>query len=290
MKVFYGLITLSLRTGIIATILIASNLGCISPNVYQSIYPTTDIYPSITRSSVPPVPSEPENSPVDDVWEMIGQVDINRAMNDLRKLTGEAPTCIEGECHTIQNRLTGSEGLQWAKEYVYSELGSLGYSIEIQNWSRNGQADQNLIVRKPGKVTPDEEIYFIAHLDGVSPAGAEHSPAADDDASGSVGLLELARVLSHYTFYRTIVLFFSTGEEQGANGARSYVDQLSQEELGAIKYVVDVEMLGYDANRDGAMEFWSGDHPPSLVFAQNLSEIVNAYQLDLAPKIVTGCT
>jgi hypothetical protein len=87
-----------------------------------------------------------------------------------------------------------------------------------------------------------------------------------------------------------VVLLFSTGEEHGALGVRSYLDQLSRKELGTISYVIDVEMLGYDANRDGTMQLWAGDHPPSLVLAQTLSEIIAAYHLDLAPSVVTGCT
>lgn len=224
------------------------------------------------------------------IREMMGQINIDRALIDLRRLTGEEPVCIDNECYTIQNRLTGSEGLQRAKDYVHGELVSLGYTVEIRDWSRSGWADQNLIARKSGTVTPGDEIYFVAHLDGVKLAGADRFPAADDDGSGVVNLLELARVLSRYTFGRTVVLFFSTGEEEGALGVRAYLDQLSSEELSAIQYVVSMDMVGYDANHDGVMELWSGNHQPSLVFTQMLSEIINTYHLDLVPRLVSGCT
>jgi hypothetical protein len=224
------------------------------------------------------------------VDQMISQVRRDRVLADLRRLTGEEPICTLNGCHTIQNRLTGTEGLKWAKDYIDAQLVSLGYTVEVRDWSQPGLADQNLIVRKPGRISPGEEVYFVAHLDGVLPEGAIRSPAADDDASGAAALLELARILSRYTFQRTVVLFFSTGEEQGARGVRSYVSQLSSAELNAIQYVVSVEMLSYDEDQDGVMQLWSGDHPPSLVFAQMLSEIITTYPLNLSPRVVTGCT
>jgi len=231
-----------------------------------------------------------EISPIDIVLEMLGQVNQDRALTDLRRITGEEPICTDDGCYTITNRLTGSEGLQWAKDYIYKELVSLGYSVELNDWSRSGYSDQNLIARKLGMVSPDEEIYFVAHMDGVYPGRGERYPAADDNASGVVNILELARVLSSYSFDRTVVLLFSTGEEQGALGVYSYVDQLSPGELSAIKYVVNVDMVSYDANLDGVMELWSGDHPPSLVLTQMMREIIQVYQLNLMPSLVSGCT
>jgi hypothetical protein len=60
------------------------------------------------------------------------------------------------------------------------------------------------------------EIYFIAHLDGYPYNG----PAADDDASGAVSLLELARPRDKSLSY-SMVLFF-TGES--LNMHEFYVD------------------------------------------------------------------
>ena len=228
-------------------------------------------------------------SPTDVIWEMLGQVNKNRVVNDLRRLAGEEPICTSTGCYTAANRLTGSEGLHWAMDYIYQDLVSLGYSAEFRDWSREGWGDRNLIARKVGVLAPTEEVYFVAHVDGVKLNGEERFPAADDNASGAVDNLELARVLSTFSFSRTVVLLFSTGEEQGALGVKSYLDQLSSEELSSIKYAVDVDMVGYDANRDGVMELWHGGHLPSLAVAQMMSETISTYQLDLAPRIVVGC-
>lgn len=223
------------------------------------------------------------------VWELLGQVNRDRAVADLRRLTGEEPICASADCYTITNRLTGSEGLHRATGYVFEELVSLGYAVEFREWSRSGRTDRNVIARKPGLVAPDEEIYFVAHVDGVGPNTWDRFPAAADNASGAVDLLETARVLSSQSFSRTLVLLFSTGEEQGTLGVRSYLDQLSPEELGSIKYAVDVDVVGYDGNRDRVMELWHGGRPASTALTQMMSETIKAYRLDLAPKLVEGC-
>jgi Zn-dependent M28 family amino/carboxypeptidase len=115
----------------------------------------------------------------------------------------------------------------------------------------------------------------------------DNNPAADDDASGAVSLLELARILSSRSLSYSVVLFFSTGEEHGALGSHSFVEDYPAR-LVNIKYLVSIEMLGYDSNGDGAMELWNGDQP--LDFVQLLSDIINGYQIGLVPEIISGCT
>ncbi|MDH4207409.1 MAG: M28 family peptidase [Anaerolineae bacterium] len=228
-------------------------------------------------------------SPTQVVWEMLSQVNEGRALNDLSQLTGEEPICAAGSCHTIAHRLTGSEGLDWAMDYISETLISLGYSVESQDWTRSGYSDRNLIARKLGVYSPTEEVYFVAHVDGVKIGEEERFPAADDNGGGSVDLLEVARVLSTFPFSRTVVLLFTTGEEQGTLGSRSYLEQLSPPELGSIKYVVNVDVIGYDANGDQVMELAHGEHPPSQALAQVMSATIDAYQLNLDQRMIVGC-
>lgn len=222
-------------------------------------------------------------------FQILEQVDLERVVKDLNQLTGEEPLCLEGDCYTIDGRETGSEGLSWAKRYIYRELANMGYSVEYQSWSRANYSDQNIIVRKPGIVHPEEEIYLVAHLDGARPGLLSKRPAADDNASGVVGLLELARVLRSYSFERTLVLFFSTGEEQGTLGVKSHLAQLTPEELNSIKYVINIDMIGYDANHDSIMELWHAGHSPSLDFAELFSNVIKDNHLNLIPRFVVGC-
>jgi len=311
-----------LRWGLLAAWILAFGAGCVSTPVSQPVPTSVNPLPSDTTeaeqvitvqpastatlprsetagvgqaSDTPSNPSLEDLSDVtstpsaDLVWQLLAEVDKDRALNDLRQLAGDAPICTDKGCYTIMNRVTGGEGLQWAKDYVSQELAGLGYSVELHDWSRKGQNDQNLIARKTGSLLPNEEVYFVAHLDGVKKGLGKRFPAADDNASGVVDLLELARVLSSLSLSRTAVFLFTTGEEEGALGAKGYIDQLSPEALSVIQYVVNIDTIGYDENRDGAMQLWFGDHTPSRALTEVMSDTIRAYQLNLIPRIIAGC-
>ncbi len=95
---------------------------------------------------------------------------------------------------------------------------------------------RNVIAIKQGTLHPDD-IYVVAgHYDSI----ANHettwttAPGGDDNASGVAGILEIARVLSRYTFDSTIVLIAFDGEETTA-----YTTSVTYRRIGSIKYTLD---------------------------------------------------
>jgi hypothetical protein len=237
----------------------------------------------LSASQIPEIPTEQLIS------EMLEKVNKDRSLVDLNQLTGEVSLCISTECYKIINRYTGSEDLGWAKDYVFNELVNSGFTVEYHAWSSDGFTDENIIARKPGTSQPEEEVYFVAHLDGVKLNEIERFPAADDNASSVVSLLELARVFNDYSFSRTLVLLVSTGEEKGTLGVTEYIKDLTPSAFAAIKYVVDIDMIGYDADNDGIMQLWHGNHLPSIELAQTMKDIILSYQIDLLPELAAGC-
>ncbi len=76
---------------------------------------------SIGNKSTIEASQSSEIIPNDIVQSMIDEVNLDRALTDLRRLTGVEPMCINGNCYSIMGRETGSEGLHWAKDYVYQD-------------------------------------------------------------------------------------------------------------------------------------------------------------------------
>jgi Zn-dependent M28 family amino/carboxypeptidase len=132
-------------------------------------------------------------------------------------------------------------------------------------------------------------VYFVAHLDGVASDKEERYPGADDNASGVIAVLELARIIGEYAAERTLVFFFSTGEEQGSLGVNSYLDQLSQEDVRSIQYVVNIDMIGYDADQDRVMQIFHGNRPEAKVLSETMKDIMSDYRIALTPVLVKGC-
>jgi Zn-dependent M28 family amino/carboxypeptidase len=77
---------------------------------------------------------------------------------------------------------------------------------------------QNVVIDLPGTDRADEILYASAHHD--TQAG---SPGADDNGSGVVGVLELARLLQPQQRRRTIRLISFGAEEQLSVGSATYV-------------------------------------------------------------------
>jgi acetylornithine deacetylase/succinyl-diaminopimelate desuccinylase-like protein len=229
--------------------------------------------------------ARPSDQP-DRLETILARLDRQRALADLRKITGEEPLCLGSGCDTIIQRKTGSAGLGRVTEYMAGELQTAGYQVERDAWSTLWYSGQNLIAIKPGQI--DRRILLVAHLDGVAEDEGRY-PGADDDGSGVVDLLETARAIAPYTFERSVVFFFSSGEEQGSLGVKSYLQSLSQSELDQIEAVIDVDVIGYDANGDQVMQIFHGDQPTSMALAEKMQAVIIDQQLRLKPLAVKGC-
>lgn len=76
-------------------------------------------------------------------------------------------------------------------------------------------------------------IYVVSgHYDSIcsSPIDAERdAPGANDDASGTAAVLEMARVMARYRFSAPIVFLAVAGEEQGLLGSTYFAEQAKQQ-------------------------------------------------------------
>src|SRR5215212_2758447 len=84
-----------------------------------------------------------------------------------------------------------AEAAAWAR----SQLEAMNYETRSQNITLNGSASRNIIADKQGSGIGTRNVVLVtAHLDSINLHGgsAANAPGADDNASGSAGLLEIA--------------------------------------------------------------------------------------------------
>lgn len=92
------------------------------------------------------------------------------------------------------------------------------YTIETVSHSRTGQRSVKLSL--PGQKEPEKKIILGAHFDSIAGWGFGEAPGADDNASGSSNLIEVARILSQAKPpQRTIEFYWYAGEEGGLIGS-----------------------------------------------------------------------
>ncbi len=94
----------------------------------------------------------------------------------------------------------------------------------------------NVVATLPGTLEDDDErVYVISgHYDSrVSDImdAESFAPGANDDATGTAVVMELARVMSNYEFDATIVFMAVAGEEQGLVGARQWAADAYRDEM-----------------------------------------------------------
>jgi len=140
-------------------------------------------------------------------------------------------------------------------------------SLELTGWTASGKTDisrrkipsMNVLGLLPGKgALADELVVVGAHFDHVGMGGAgslapgtyEIHNGADDNASGTVGLLETARRLTELvkstpaeTSRRSLLFIAFSGEELGLIGSEYYVNH-PRFELSKTVAMLNLDMVG----------------------------------------------
>lgn len=103
----------------------------------------------------------------------------------------------------------------------------------------------NVIGIVPGtdSVLRNEYIVVGGHLDHVAPQKGETCNGADDNASGSAGVIEIAEAIALNPCKRTIVFVTYTGEEMGLLGSSYFLNSgiIPKEQ---IKFNLNMDMIG----------------------------------------------
>lgn len=179
-------------------------------------------------------------------------VDQNRVVENLRKFTGELPVTISRNGQqvtgTIVTRSSYSKELyDLALPWLEQEFQALGLQTKHHVYAKGMY---NLIATIPGDGSSKKRIKACAHGDataGETWKNERKTKGADDDASGCMLLLELARALRHHKPKYAIDFVIFTMEEQGLEGSTAYFDEIKakgEELVGMFQF----DMVGYHSN------------------------------------------
>jgi hypothetical protein len=110
----------------------------------------------------------------------------------------------------------------------------------------SGQTSNTIAVKTGTGGAGRGNIIIAGHLDSVNHPGGATAPApgADDNASGSTGVLVMASVLTRHYFKHDLTFILFGGEEQGLHGSNKYVAGLSSEQRDRVLAVLNMDMIG----------------------------------------------
>lgn len=131
--------------------------------------------------------------------------------------------------------------------FLESTLASCGYDTQLVHFGEK-PGDCNLLAQRPG-TDPEAPLLEIgAHYDTV-----DDSPGADDNGSGVIGLLALARYFSLRQLQRSLRFCFFGAEETGLRGSHAHQEYLTREGRAFAGCVV-FEMIGYRSHASRSQE------------------------------------
>lgn len=151
-----------------------------------------------------------------------------------------------------------------------------------------GTKGKNIIFEKKGVTRPNDILILganydtlVHHPETLMPEPEKSMPGADNNASGVVALLNLAKILNALDLPITVRIVFFDAEELSFLGSKAYLDQYG-EELKKQNFLgfVNVLMIGHDSKREDKEK---KNNNMAMYFRPN-----NDREMNLASKILNG--
>ncbi len=168
------------------------------------------------------------------VQDLVNKVMRTRLETNLTKLA------------SFTTRHSTSKEFGKAAAWARKQLDEMNYKIRLQQVKVDGKLTRNIIAEKQGQGSKRKIVVVTAHLDSINLQGGPLAPApgADDNGSGSAGLLEIARVFQDHNSKHDLRLILFGGEEEGLLGSKRYVASLTASERARIQAVINMDMIG----------------------------------------------
>jgi Peptidase family M28 len=221
----------------------------------------------------------PAQHPV--VQSIVDAVSIDSMMSWNAQLSGWVGTTVAGSTTTIISRHKEAAGNALAQQWIQEKFQQLGYSTTASSFSATGI---NVLAYKTGTLYPDVKVVLCAHYDAM-PGGSFPAPAADDDGTGVVTVLEAARLMASHDFAYTVLFAQWDEEEQGLVGSKAYAAGQAAND-SALRAVLNVDMIGYDSDGDLQANVHTRNVANSHAVKDTLLAVNTHYALGLELNVV----
>lgn len=174
----------------------------------------------------------------------------------------------------FHSRFSTYDSTFYAALWIGEKFYEYGCDTVIYQYHTAGHAP-NVIGIKYGTFYPANHYTIISgHFDAYSNQIPTFVPGADDNASGTAGVIECARVLKDYRFEYTINFIAFSGEEFGLYGSEYYANMASNSG-DSILGVVNGDMIGYVDHQPESVDVVTNN--ASIPFADYFINCVNNY-------------
>ena len=203
--------------------------------------------------------------PNSQISKVAAEIDPRNIENTIRKLVSF------GTRNTLSDQNDPNRGIGAARDWLYAEFqkaatASAGrMTVEKQAFEQPKVARvpqptmlTNIVATLQGTQSESvNRVYVVSgHYDSMcnSPTDAKcDAPGANDDASGTAAVLEMARVMAKYKFDATIVFMTVPGEEQGLLGATHFAEESKKNNVN-IEAMFTNDIIGSSLGGNGVRD------------------------------------
>lgn len=200
-----------------------------------------------------------------DTMRIVRDIDARNIERTIRKLVSF------GTRNTLSDQNDPKRGIGAARDWLFSEFQKAAaqsegrMTVEKQSFEQPKAARvpqptilTNIVATLRGTQPESEQRMYVVsgHYDSMcsSPTDAKcDAPGANDDASGTAAVLEMARVMATHKFDATIVFMTVPGEEQGLLGATYYAEQAKNKNLD-IEAMFTNDIIGNSLGGNGVRD------------------------------------
>ncbi len=197
--------------------------------------------------------------------KIVSEISPARIQATIAKLVGF------GTRHTLSDTVSETRGIGAARRWIKSELercgaasgGRLQVAFDTFTQPAGPRLTQpaelmNVVATLPGTQAESRERMYVVsgHYDSRNsdPMDAKGlSPGANDDASGTAAVMEMACVMARYSFDATLVFMTVAGEEQGLYGSTHWAEMAKQKNL-QIGGMFTNDIIGSSRNDQGKID------------------------------------
>jgi hypothetical protein len=200
-----------------------------------------------------------------EIARLVREIDARNIERTIRKLVSF------GTRNTLSEQNDPNRGIGAARDWLYAEFQKAAaqsggrMTVEKQTFEQPKAARvpqptmlTNIVATLKGTQPESEKRMYVVsgHYDSMcsSPTDAKcDAPGANDDASGTAAVLEMARVTAKYKFDATIVFMTVPGEEQGLLGSTYYAEQAKKNNLD-IEAMFTNDIIGSSLGGNGVRD------------------------------------
>jgi hypothetical protein len=200
------------------------------------------------------------------------QADIDKIVADIspQRIEGYVRKLVSfGTRHTMSDTTSDTTGIGAARRWIKSELERCGAGTRLQVAfdshiapvsARISKPTEivNVVATLPGTQTESKDRLYVVsgHYDSRNSDVMDASgvaPGANDDASGTAAVMEMACVMARHNFDATLVFMTVAAEEQGLLGAAHWAEQAKQNNLNVAGMFTN-DIIGSSRADDGRVD------------------------------------